>query len=213
MSWAELAAKHGLADSTIQYLMLTERWPAKRQALERELFENWHFNIQSLQAEYARGIIKTQIESSHEFNAKIRELLSRRVYDCKDMQSLAQAFKSVADVAARAVGLERLTALDRQEAQKPRSVVDWNLRITDPGEVTAGPIIPYTEPAKPVLLSDGSPMPKQKPVEEVHVEDAKFEPVTEAAIPVESVQTEPATEVEQIDLIGALEVGGFVMST
>ncbi|MCX6997741.1 MAG: hypothetical protein NTV49_11790 [Kiritimatiellaeota bacterium] len=135
MNRAEIATKHQISQSSLDQLMTREHWPARRRAFEKELFDDWHYNIQRLQQRHVVQVVARQIANAQAFAAKIMEMLSSAVVNCKDMLSLAQALKAISDVAARAVGLDRMGVLDRQEQPKKLSMaVQYDLIVSDPDD-------------------------------------------------------------------------------
>ena len=133
---AEIAIKHKMSLMAVHNIVTKERWPARRRALEQELFDNWHLKIQQLQHRHVAKVMARQLDHSELLGAELLKQLKTGKLTAKDFQNVAQAFKSYEDVAARAAGLDRMPALDREQTAQPQGKIAWNLTVQDEG----GPI-------------------------------------------------------------------------
>ena len=158
LSRAEIADKHQISQSSLDQLMTREHWPARRRALEKEFFDNWHLTIQRLQHRHVAKVLQRQLDHAEQLGEKLLTLL-KGTLDPKSFVSLAQAFKAYEDVASRAVGLDRMTALDRQEqpAGKRSGPICWDLTVSDPDEPPAQPLISDAVEAH-ALIATASPV-------------------------------------------------------
>ena len=158
---SEIAAKHQISQSSLEQLMTRERWPDRRRALEKEMFDNWHLTIQRLQHRHVVKVLQRQLGHAEQLGEKLLTLL-KGALDPKSFVSLAQAFKAYEDVASRAVGLDRMTALDRQEqpAGKRSGPICWDLTVSDPGDAPAQPLIGDAVEAR-ALIGNGLSSPQE----------------------------------------------------
>ena len=100
----EIAVEVGASFHTLRAFIAKEKWPAKRKAFEAELWENWRLQAAGLMNRHILTVLKRHLSLAEKMDAAIKKTLEGSLSP-RELESLAKALKSSADVAARAVGL------------------------------------------------------------------------------------------------------------
>ena len=75
MTLNEIAIKHKMSAVALDQLVLRERWPARRRALEKELFDTWHLKIQQLQHRSIAKVMSRQLEHAELLGVELMKQL------------------------------------------------------------------------------------------------------------------------------------------
>ena len=225
MTLNEIAIKHKMSAVALDQLVLRERWPARRRALEKELFDTWHLKIQQLQHRSIAKVMSRQLEHAELLGVELMKQLKSGKLTAKDFQNVAQAFKSYEDVAARAAGLDRMPALDREQTVQPQGKITWNLQVQDEGapaqdaEFTDQQAKPALPAACPAIGSPVDPLlaplecPRNDPEPPIHTQMAP--PASErlvdppealGVVPGQSDQPDQPEAVDLTDVIAGLSL-------
>ena len=139
-----------------------ENWSDKRKKLERELMEMVNLQASNAVRRHFSKVVMRHIGLAERMDVRIEELLKAGL-NPRELEAISKAFKNSADIAARAVGLDKGNSV-AQVAQQMNQTINYNSTFQPiPVNQHAADFM-EAEIAQPALLT--GPAPAAEPLAE-----------------------------------------------
>jgi len=179
----EIAKRNQISSYTMTTWIGQEKWVMRRRALEKELIDLVNFQATGMVRQHFVRIVKKHLNLTDILDVQIEKALAGELGP-RNLESLAKALKSSADISARAVGLDKPNSPASQVMAGNR-IINYNLSVRplSPMELTAPPDTDFTEAS---FSPEATQVPSLPPERLLEAASPLSEPVIE--------QPEPAQE-------------------